>query len=66
MHTLKYTILGSVDTVRAGLKTFIADTGVNEVMIVCVRTSGTAAITGTHRRGDETLSSFTPRFFYTN
>src|SRR5690625_7340030 len=34
MHMLKYSIFGSVDTVRAGLKTFIADTGVDEVMIV--------------------------------
>ncbi len=35
MHMLKYSIFGSVDTVRAGLQAFIADTGVDEVMIVC-------------------------------
>lgn len=34
MHMLKYSIFGSVATVRSELQAFIADTGVDEVMIV--------------------------------
>jgi len=34
MHMLKHSVFGSVDTVRTGLQSFIADTGVDEVMIV--------------------------------
>ena len=34
MHMLKHSIFGSVDTVRTGLQAFIAETGVDEVMIV--------------------------------
>lgn len=34
MHMLKHSVLGAVDTVRTGLQSFIADTGVDEIMIV--------------------------------
>lgn len=34
MQMLKHSIFGSVDTVRSGLQSFIADTGADEVMIV--------------------------------
>lgn len=34
MHMLKHSVFGSVDTVRTGLQSFIADTGVDEIMIV--------------------------------
>ena len=35
MHMLKYSVVGSVATVRSGLEDFVAETGVDEVMIVC-------------------------------
>src|SRR5690554_3076117 len=35
MHMLKYSVVGSVATVRSGLENFVAETGVDEVMIVC-------------------------------
>lgn len=35
MHMLTYSVFGSVDTVRTGLQAFIAETGVDEVMVVC-------------------------------
>jgi luciferase family oxidoreductase group 1 len=35
MHMLTHSVFGSVDSVRAGLQAFIAETGVDEVMIVC-------------------------------
>ena len=35
MHMLERSVVGSVATVRAGLKAFIAETGVDELMIVC-------------------------------
>lgn len=35
MHMFKYSVFGSVDTVRAGVQSFIAETGVDEIMIVC-------------------------------
>jgi alkanesulfonate monooxygenase SsuD/methylene tetrahydromethanopterin reductase-like flavin-dependent oxidoreductase (luciferase family) len=34
MHMLAHSVFGSVDTVRTGLQSFIAETGVDEVMIV--------------------------------
>lgn len=35
MRMLTYSVFGSVDTVRTGLQAFIAETGVDEVMVVC-------------------------------
>lgn len=35
MHMLEHSVVGSVETVRAGLQAFIARTGVDELMIVC-------------------------------
>lgn len=35
MRMLARSVVGSVDTVRAGLKSFAAETGVDELMIVC-------------------------------
>lgn len=35
MHMLKYSVVGSKDTVRQGLDDFIEQTGVDELMIVC-------------------------------
>lgn len=35
MHMLERSVVGSVETVRAGLQAFIAETGVDELMIVC-------------------------------
>lgn len=35
MHMLEHSVVGSVETVRAGLQAFIAKTGVDELMIVC-------------------------------
>src|SRR5690606_41484714 len=34
MHMLERSVVGSVDTVRTGLQAFIAETGVDELMIV--------------------------------